>query len=185
MWWTASCVCEILLRRQVWWIKLCIPPLTNPLVAMAEVERPVMVVTTVAMATIRQERAAGENTVWTPAMLWMKRMCNTVNTSLAGPPITQRALWKVTEEPGRWCPAEKSATCVTSWWYFTSKRRVINKGQQGQGQWRAVLYLNWKSNWVSEINLSVSMGSATSYLVTFLDSDLQISQLSAVFVTSK
>lgn len=40
----------------------CLPPRTNPLVAMAEVERPVMVVTTVAMRTIRQERAAKENT---------------------------------------------------------------------------------------------------------------------------
>lgn len=35
-----------------------IPPRTNPLVAMAEVERPVMVVTTVAMPTITQARAA-------------------------------------------------------------------------------------------------------------------------------
>lgn len=43
-------------------VKQNIPPLTNPLVAMAEVERPVMVVTTVAMATITQERAAEETT---------------------------------------------------------------------------------------------------------------------------
>lgn len=39
-----------------------LPPRTNPLVAMAEVERPVIVVTTVAMRTIRQERAVKENT---------------------------------------------------------------------------------------------------------------------------
>lgn len=38
--------------------KRWIPPRTNPLVAMAEVERPVIVVTTVAMRTIRQESAA-------------------------------------------------------------------------------------------------------------------------------
>lgn len=37
-----------------------IPPRTNPLVAMADVERPVMVVTAVAMATIKQERAVVE-----------------------------------------------------------------------------------------------------------------------------
>lgn len=41
-------------------MKRCIPPRTNPLVAMAEVERPVIVVTTVAMRTIRQESAAKE-----------------------------------------------------------------------------------------------------------------------------
>ena len=36
------------------------PPRTKPLVAMAEVERPVMVVTTVAMRMITQERTGGE-----------------------------------------------------------------------------------------------------------------------------
>lgn len=37
-----------------------LPPRTNPLVAIAEVDRPVMVVTTVAMRTITQERAGKE-----------------------------------------------------------------------------------------------------------------------------
>lgn len=41
----------------------CLPPRTNPLVAMAEVESPVIVVTTVAMRTIKQERAEKENTL--------------------------------------------------------------------------------------------------------------------------
>ena len=35
-----------------------IPPRTKPLVAMAEVERPVIVVTTVAIRTIKQDKTA-------------------------------------------------------------------------------------------------------------------------------
>lgn len=42
-------------------VSFFLPPRTNPLVAMADVESPVMVVTTVAMATIKQERAVKES----------------------------------------------------------------------------------------------------------------------------
>ena len=62
---------------------------------MAEVERPVMVVTKVAMATIKQARAAKETQKELYKALEMKKICNTINSFLAGRPITLRVLWKV------------------------------------------------------------------------------------------
>lgn len=56
-----------------------IPPRTNPLVAIAEVESPVIVVTTVAMATIKQDRAV-EDKVLSLELLHQNR------------PITKRAV---------------------------------------------------------------------------------------------
>lgn len=41
-------------------VTIWLPPLTKPLVAMAEVERPVMVVTATAIRTITHERAEGD-----------------------------------------------------------------------------------------------------------------------------
>lgn len=68
---------------------MTVPPRTNPLVAMAEVERPVMVVTTVAMRTIKQDRAAQEKNH--SVNFENKRMCNTVNSFLTGFPITVKS----------------------------------------------------------------------------------------------
>lgn len=100
---------------------------------------------------------------------WMKRMCNTVNSFLVGLPITLRALWKLTAEHRRRATAVKCATCVTLWWYFTSKWRVINKcwGVRDSGElccvWSEKVTVTecWHSIWndhPGSTKMSINMG---------------------------
>lgn len=156
---------------------------------MAEVERPVMVVTTVAMATIKQERTAEENTsqpLHYALHAWMKRMCNTVNSFLAGHAITLRALWKVSAQPQGRAAAVKSATC-----HFVVIFHIkVLGGSAAAGSCavcemtQSVEHWVWNDHPVSAAAL-INTGGVPHCSVASLHSDIWICHMRAVFVTSE
>ncbi len=145
---------------------------------MAEVERPVMVVTTVAMATIKHVRAAEENTLQSLQVSWMKRMCNTVSSFLAALPIALRVLLKVTARPQSRAAAGESATCAT---VVTFHIKVENYEEVpgGQGRWRLVCEMRNEPTHSVEYK-STTMSTNTGWVpfcsVTFLNSHIWICQ---------